>query len=362
MAETWRLIDTGLASAPRNIAHSRALLEARHANEIPSTLRFLRYTACALLGSRQSAAQEIDLEFCAAEKLPVQRRVTNGAALILSERELGWELYLHREDIGPIPMSALAKRVGHAAATALSAAGLHARYRAEGEIEIDGATVCVLTQAAEGSGVLVQGFLLLAPDLARMNGALRMPQWVRTEALAAAAGSRPQKTSRPARVLGLTALLRSADLRRVRGNLAEAFESEFDIEFSEGELTLSEHARCERALREIDTPGWVGMLSRPSADMPLLEGEIAAAGGPIRFGLKYERSTRTIRQVWFSAEALVASRQAMSELEAALRDVSLERLPRRIATFFASRPALPGLAAEVVVTALERATRESLDA
>ena len=46
MAETWRLLDTGLGSAARNIALSRALLDARAADEIASTLRFTRYARC----------------------------------------------------------------------------------------------------------------------------------------------------------------------------------------------------------------------------------------------------------------------------------------------------------------------------
>jgi len=42
MVETWRLIDTGLRAAAQNIALDRALLEAREAEEITSTLRFAR--------------------------------------------------------------------------------------------------------------------------------------------------------------------------------------------------------------------------------------------------------------------------------------------------------------------------------
>ena len=39
MKPTWRVIDTGLRRAAENIALNRALLEARQADEIPSTLR-----------------------------------------------------------------------------------------------------------------------------------------------------------------------------------------------------------------------------------------------------------------------------------------------------------------------------------
>jgi hypothetical protein len=61
MSEMWRVIDTGLRPAAQNIALNRALLEARQANEIPSTLRFLRFAPSALLGYHQSAEQELNL-------------------------------------------------------------------------------------------------------------------------------------------------------------------------------------------------------------------------------------------------------------------------------------------------------------
>src|SRR5688572_19366687 len=99
MPDTWRLLDTGLASAGRNIALNRALLEARNADEIGSTLRFVRYAPCALLASGHSAAQELDTSACAADSLAVQRRITGGAAWYADERQLGWELYLHRRDV-----------------------------------------------------------------------------------------------------------------------------------------------------------------------------------------------------------------------------------------------------------------------
>src|SRR5688572_6957158 len=115
MVDTWRLLDTGLASAARNIALSRALLEAREADEIPSTLRFLRFAPTALLGAAQSTLQEVDAVWCAEHGIVVQRRITGGRTVYADESELGWELYLHRRDVGDTAMQALAKRITHAA-------------------------------------------------------------------------------------------------------------------------------------------------------------------------------------------------------------------------------------------------------
>src|SRR5215212_1013351 len=100
MVETWRLIDTGLTAPAPHIALNRALLEARDADEIPSTLRFARSTRCALLGVQHSAAQALDLDYCRDRAIPIQRRISGGPTVYADERQLIFELYLHRREIG----------------------------------------------------------------------------------------------------------------------------------------------------------------------------------------------------------------------------------------------------------------------
>lgn len=320
MVDTWRLLDTGLASAARNVALSRALLEARDADEIPSTLRFLRFAPSVLLGSSQSAEQELDGVWCAEHGIAVQRRITGGRAVYAGERELGWELYLHRRDVGDSGMRTIARRVTHAAAVALAALGVDARYRSPYEIEIDGCAVAVTTHVAEGDAVLFQSVVLIDPDSERMLRALRIADL-------------PCRTSSLKNVLG-----RQPDLALVKHNLAEAFESEFDVEFREGDLSLTEQGRYESALREVETRGWIDLVSRPASDMPLLHAVRAMRHGTLSAALKYEASTRTIRQVWFSGDVALEPRRALPDLEAALRDVPIEHLARQVEAFFASRP------------------------
>jgi lipoate-protein ligase A len=339
MVEHWRLIDTGLAAATRNIALNRALLEARQADESPSTLRFLRFAPGVLLGCRQSAGQELNLHYCAAHKLQVQRRITSGASWVVDERQLGWELYLHRREIGNDNMDTLAKRAGHAAATALAALGMDARYRARDEIEVDGRVLCMLAHATEGQGVLIQALLLLDPDLERTACALRLPG---SRALEKSDAPQNDEIGRAtaalaSRMAGVKAILgRLPDARLVRRNLTEAFESEFEVEFREDDLNLSEHDRYLRALDEIESRGWIELVSRPVLDVPILEAIHRVQGGHIRAILKYEISTRTVKQVWFSGDLALNPRRSLSDLETALRNVSLDRLEQQVASFFAS--------------------------
>jgi len=330
MAETWRLLDTGLGSAARNIALSRALLEARAADETASTLRFARFSRCALVGSHQSAARELHLPECAAAQAAVQRRITGGAAWFVDERQLGWELYLHRRDVGAADMNAIAKRVAHAAAAGLSALGIDARYRPRDEIEVDGRTLCSLGHACESEAVLVQAVLLVDVDFERMTRVLRLPGELRGAGRIDAAR---------ARFAGLKEVLaRSPDMGRVRANLTEAFESEFDVELRECDLNITEHSRIALALSETDTRGWVELDSRPGSDVRLAQAQRAVKGGVLRASIRLDSPERTIRQGWFEGEGEVglAPRRGLLDLEAALRDLPVARLALQVESFFAN--------------------------
>ncbi|HYC49385.1 MAG TPA: hypothetical protein VED01_28240 [Burkholderiales bacterium] len=327
--ERWRLLDTGLASAAHNIAISRALLEARRADEIPSTLRFLRYAPSALLACRQSAAHEFDTARCALDGVALQRRITGGAAWLADERQLGWELYLHRRDVGRADMRTIGKRIAHAAATAVSALGIDARCRSADDIEIEGRTVGVIGAAAEGDALLFQAVLYLELDAVRLARLARVPF---------ARAGQDAATQVRARVCGLKDVLRRVESSAVRRNLAEAFESEFDVEFSDGDLTLTEHARFERARCEIETQGWIELARADASSMPLLDATHTFPGGRLRAVVKYDAGARVIRDVWFSGNVGLEPRRLVADLEAALHDTPMDVLARRVEWFFRSRP------------------------
>lgn len=327
--DKWRTIDTGLRGAAQNIALNRALLEARQAEEIPSTLRFLRFTPSALLGYHQSAEQELDLEYCRTSKIEVQRRITGGGAIYFDETQIGWELYLHRRDVGTGNMQAISRRICHAAATAISALGVDARYRPRNDIEVDGRKISGTGGAFDGDALLFQGTLLIDFDVAKMLRVLRIPAEKLSDKAIASARER---------VANLKELLgRAPETALVKRYITEAFESEFNVEFSDGDLTLSENARYQGALAEIATPDWINLVGRPLADMPILEAAQKFAGGLLRASVTFDTTTRTLRQVWFTGDIFINPRRTVADLEAALRDLPVDRLQQRIESFFAGR-------------------------
>lgn len=348
MGAMWRAIDTGLRSAAQNIALSRALLEARQADEIPSTLRFMRYTASALLASRDSPAQEFDAGYCESAGIALQRRITDGDAVCCDKRQLGWELLLHRQDVGAADMAAIAKRIGHAAATAISALGADARYRPRHDIEIDGRVVACGGGAHDGSALLYQGIVLLEYDAAKMRRALRMPAtpWLAGEQRAA-----------HERMIGLkTVLGAGADSVRLKSNMTAAFESEFAVEFQDGDLSLTEHVRYRRALAEVETPGWVNLVQQATGDQPLCVAAHQTAGGLLHASVIYDRAASRIRRVRFSDDLDIRPWRTLPDLEAALRDTAVDRLAHNVRAFFAGRKIMmPAAAPEDFVAVVQRA-------
>ena len=353
MSENWRLVDTGLASPARNVALNRALLEARGAEEIASTLRFARATRCVLIAARDSAAQALDLDYCREHGIAQQRRITNGAPLYVDERQLTWELYLHRREVGAVSLHALGRRICHAAAAALSALGVDARLRDRCQIEIDGRVVAEGGFAVESEAILFQSRLTLDAAPESVLGVSRTPWSFDAAAITAAAAKRVTSLA--------LALGRKPDAGAVKANLVEAFESEFGVEFREGDLGLSEHSRCEAALPAIESRDWLDCGSESAAEVPLLAASHRARSGELSAAVLYERATRTVRRAWFTAGCAFKPLRLHADLEAALCDVPLARVASRVESFFGSRTVDSGGCTPAdFVAVVKRAVRQPL--
>lgn len=329
MKRTWRILDTGLRGAAENIALNRALLEARQANEAPSTLRFLRFTPSALLGFHQSAEQELNLDYCQAHDVTIQRRITGGGAIFFDETQLGWELYLQRSDLDCPDMQAISRRICTAAARGIQGLGVNAQYRPRNDIEVDGRKISGTGGAFDGDALMFQGTLLIQFDVEIMLRVLRIPAEKLSDKAIASARER---------VANLADLLGHAPaLDVVQAQLAEAFAAEFDVTFKAGELSKQEQARFTLALAEIDTDDWVHLQRRSAAERPVLEASIKFAAGLVHVRINYDPVRGRIQQLWFSGDFFVSPRRTIADLEAALRDSDARTVRDNVAAFFAAR-------------------------
>lgn len=327
MAPVWRLVDTGLRPAAENIALNRAMLEARQADEIPSTLRFLRFRPCALLGYHQSAEQELNLDYCQAHDITMQRRITGGGAIYFDESQIGWELYLAKSELGCADMAQISRRICEAAARGISALGVEARFRPRNDIEVEGRKISGTGGAFEGEALMFQGTLLVQFDIEKMLRVLRIPaEKLSDKAIASAR----ERVTNLAELLGYV-----PDMERVKHDLADAFAREFGVSFAAGGLTAPELLRYRAALAEIDHPDWVRLIDRPAAELPLCDAMRKFPGGLLRASLAYDARTECIRQVRFSGDFFVSPKRCIADLEAFLRGTPLADVETRVATFFA---------------------------
>jgi lipoate-protein ligase A len=256
-ASAWRWIDTGLRRPAENLALNRALLEARQGREIPSTVRFLRFTPAALVGHHQDPARELDLAYCARRGIVVQRRLSGGGAIYMDEGVLGWELYLERSDVGTAEMAAISRRICEAAAAGVRALGAAAEYRAPTDIVVAGRKLSGTGGAMDGDALLYQGTLLIDFDVEVMLRTLATtaprvtPEFV--------AGARQS-------VVNLGELLAPVPaLERIEEALVGAFAHAFGVRIERGDLGRAELARYGAALAEIDDPAWIKLPAEKTA-------------------------------------------------------------------------------------------------
>jgi lipoate-protein ligase A len=329
MTAPWRMIDTGLRPAAENIALNRALLEARQAGESPSTLRFLQFTPSALLGFHQSAEQELDLDYCREHGVTVQRRITGGGAIYFDATQIGWELYLHKCDLGTADMSAIARRICEAAARGISTLGVDARYRPRNDIEVDGKKISGTGGVFEGDALMYQGTLLVQFDVEKMLRVLRIPaEKLSDKAIASAR----ERVANLADLLGFV-----PPLEQVKAALADALGTEFGVHFAADGLLPPEQVRFEAALAEIDTPEWVAQVSRPASDMSVVEAVRKFPGGVLHVSLALDAARHRIAQAWFTGDFFISPRRAVADLEAALRNTPAEQMPEIVHAFFSGR-------------------------
>jgi lipoate-protein ligase A len=85
MTARWRLLDLPPMTAAENMALDEVLLEIRGQGRSTDTLRSLQFRpAAALVGFHQSVQEEIRLDYCRAQGIEVNRRITGGGGLLLT--------------------------------------------------------------------------------------------------------------------------------------------------------------------------------------------------------------------------------------------------------------------------------------
>ncbi len=246
----WRWLDTGVRGAAENLALNRALTESRRAGESTSTLRFLRFSPSAIVALNGDPARELDLGYCRAQGIEVQRRLTGGGAIYMDEGVLAWELYLDRAEAGAAEMPAIARRICDTLARALGRFSLDARYRAPSDVVVGGRKVSGSGGAIDDEVLAYQGTLLIDFDLDRMLRVLGAMSETKLSATRAALAD----------LRGLLGV--PPGIEALQAALVEEFAALFGVRMVAGSLGAEELRRAERAREEMTNEAWVHRASR----------------------------------------------------------------------------------------------------
>ena len=330
MSQEFRIIDTGVREGRANIAFDPALIELRQQEQVPDTIRFMRFPPTALIGRHQDLSREIDLEFCAEQGIGIVRRLTGGGAIYLDEGQLGWELVFHRSSLGIAHLQDLAAAICNAAAAGLRELGVAAKFRPRNDIEVDGRKISGTGGFFDGDILIYQGTVLVDMNAAQMVRALNIPE---------AKVAKHELDTAEQRVVTLKELLGDElpDLETIQAALIKGFETHLGLTAVAGEITDAEEALAARYFdEEIGSDDFVAEIDNPDREGELLEGSLTGPGGTINAFVKLEGPTlNRLQRVLITGDFFVTPPRVVFDLEAALAGIALDEVESAVEKFFA---------------------------
>ena len=138
MLSKWRLLDTGVQNAAANMALEKALLQSSAEGIAPNTLHLLEFSPCVLLGYNQSAANEINEDYCHENGIEINRRISGGGCIYTDSGVLGWEIIAKKNTPGiPGSLNEMYCVLCGALVIAFKQFGISASYRPLNDIEVN---------------------------------------------------------------------------------------------------------------------------------------------------------------------------------------------------------------------------------
>ena len=353
--ETWRLLDTGARSAAENMALDETLLELKAGEKISPTLRFLQFSnPTVLVGHHQSVEEEVRLDYCQTQGIEINRRLTGGGALYWGIKELGWEIYISKEDPRiPSRIEDLYRRMGEAASLGLRHLGIRAYFRPRNDIEIQGRKISGTGGTELSRAILFQGTLLVDFDVDEMLRALRIP----TEKLQGKEiESVKERVTCLKRELG-----RTPPMQTIKGALAKGFQEAFGVRFEDHPLTEEEENELKRKLSYFSSPDYIFKIRNALPRRKTLSAILKAPGGLIRVSVALDSKAQIINQILITGDFFAYPKRAIFDLESLLKNAkaSPSNIEGIIRSFFSDKkPRIPGVTPDHFIRAFDEAIQK----
>ena len=348
--ETWRLLDTGVCSAAENMALDETLLELKAGEKIPPTLRFLQFSnPTVLVGHHQSVEEEVRLDYCQTQGIEINRRLTGGGALYWGIKELGWEIYISKEDPRiPSRIEDLYRRMGEAASLGLRHLGIRAYFRPRNDIEIQGRKISGTGGTELSRAILFQGTLLVDFDVDEMLRALRIP----TEKLQGKEiESVKERVTCLKRELG-----RTPPVQTIKWALVKGFQEAFGVRFEDHPLTEEEENELKRKLSYFSSPDYIFKIRNALPRRKTLSAILKAPGGLIRVSVALDSKAQIINQILITGDFFAYPKRAIFDLESLLKNAkaSPSNIEGIIRSFFSDKkPRIPGVTPDHFIRAFD---------
>ena len=128
------------------------------------------------IGFHQDVVQEVDLEFCRANDIPVFRREVGGGAVFLDGNQLFFQLILHRDNpIAPKRIDVFYKKFLQPVIEVHHRIGIAAEYKPVNDLIVEARKISGTGAAEIGDSIVFVGNLILDFDYETLSRVLKIP-------------------------------------------------------------------------------------------------------------------------------------------------------------------------------------------
>ncbi len=174
---TWRYIKNDNVIASAGLAADEVLANCSGAGTSLPTLRLYTYQPCALVGRFQTIENELNLNYCIENKIPVNRRPTGGGAIIMGQDQLGVALVIPgKSDETYAHVRERMAQFSQGIISGLATLGIEVEFRRKNDLEVNGKKIAGLgLHKTATNGLLFHASLLVDLDVPFMLNVLKTP-------------------------------------------------------------------------------------------------------------------------------------------------------------------------------------------
>ncbi|MFW9808557.1 MAG: biotin/lipoate A/B protein ligase family protein [Candidatus Thorarchaeota archaeon] len=177
--DEFRFIDLETHDAYTNMAIDESIMLAMKDGEAQPTLRLYRWNPSAVsIGTFQSMADEVDIEFCRSNNVDYIRRITGGGAVYHDyEGEITYSIIMpRRHRLSPDDILESYRLLCGGIVQALKILGIEGEFKPINDVNAGGKKVSGNAMTRRHGCALQHGTILLDLDVALMFNILKVPQ------------------------------------------------------------------------------------------------------------------------------------------------------------------------------------------